>query len=631
MKRHEAAASVCAVLFMFSARAPEAEPLYTLEPPNPGLDGYFGAAVSGAGDADNDGYGDVVLGAYCEDAGRPDAGRAYIYSGQTGGLLHVFKSPNPQVAGWFGLAVSGAGDTNNDGYDDIVVGAPGENAGSQSSGRAYVFDGHTANLLWALQSPNPETQGYFGWSVSGAGDANNDGYDDIVVGADWENGGASDAGRAYIFSGQTAELLHTLQSPDPEEMGFFGESVSGAGDADNDGYDDIVVGAYFEDGGAEDAGRVYIFSGQTGDLLWSLQSPNAQDGGQFGVSVADAGDVDSDACDDVIVGAHYEQGGAWLAGRAYVFSGQTGGLLHALESPNPQYDGYFGLSVSGTGDLDDDGRPDLVVGACWEDGSTPNSGRVHIFSGHTGDLLRTLRSPNPNGYGNFGSAVSGAGDVNNAGYDDLVVGAPNEDSGAPDAGRAYVFAPMDVPVELASFSAKPEAGGVRLTWLTLSETDNFGFNLDRAMAKAGPFARVNEVLIPGAGTTSTPHTYGYLDETVEPEAIYWYRLQDVSLSGERTFHGPIEVLVSGVTELRLEVSGGRNLSFLLSFGAPGRASLDLYDVAGRRVAALWEAQVLGPGTRNVRLEASRAIAPGLYTAVLSQNGATVNRRVVVPR
>jgi hypothetical protein len=233
--------------------------------------------------------------------------------------------------------------------------------------------------------------------------------------------------------------------------------------------------------------------------------------------------------------------------------------------------------------------------------------------------------------GVFGYSVSGVGDVNNAGYDDVIVGAFYEDGGAIDAGRAYVFAPVDVPVGLAAFRANPEAGSVRLTWLTLSEKDNLGFNVDRAPLEAGPFTRVNQDLIPGAGTTSTPHRYCYLDETVEPGAAYWYRLEDVSLSGERTFHGPVEVVVPGATELGLDVLGGREPSFVLSSGAPGHASLVLYDVSGRRVASVWKGDVPGTGTTTVQLEDAGTIAPGLYTAVLSQDGATVNRRVVVTR
>jgi hypothetical protein len=608
-----------------------AQVLYTLESPNAEAGGYFGVSVSGAGDVDGNGYEDVVVGAECEDGGAFDAGRAYIFTGQTGTLLHTLQSPNAELKGRFGYSVSGAEDVNNDGYSDVVVGACGETAGAPDAGRAYVFSGQTGSLLYTFQSPDAEAGGWFGFSVCGAGDVNNDDHDDALVGACREDGGVIDAGRAYIFSGQTGGLLYTLQSPNAEPDGWFSIAVSGLGDANNDGHDDVVVGAFLEDGGAANAGRAYVFSGQTGTLLHTLQSPNPEAFGYFGGSVSEGGDVNGDGYDDVVVGALYEDPGTPDAGRAYVFSGQTGSLLWTLQSPNPETDGFFGLSISGAGDADSDGYDDVVVGAYGENGGATNAGRAYVFSGQTGSLLWTLQSPDAEYMGVFGYSVSGVGDVNNAGYDDVIVGAFYEDGGAIDAGRAYVFAPVDVPVELALFRANPDAGSVRLTWLTLSETDNLGFNLDRALMETGPFARVNKYLIRGAGTASAPHTYSYLDETVESEAVYWYRLEDVSLSGERTFHDPIKVFVPGATELGLDVLGGCEPSFVLSSGAPGHASLVLYDVSGRRVASVWKGEMPGAGTTTVRLEDAGTIAPGLYTAVLSRNGATLNRRVVVTR
>jgi hypothetical protein len=422
--------------------------LYSLVSRDPQDLGRFGHSVSGAGDVNNDGYDDVVVGTYWENGGMPRSGTAYIFSGQTGGLLYTLLSPNPENYGGFGSPVSGAGDVNNDGYDDVVVGAHGEDAGAMDAGRAYIFSGVTGAPLYTLLSPSPEAEGFFGYSVSGAGDVNNDGYDDVVVGALGEDGIATDVGSAYIFSGATGAPLHTLASASPEADGSFGNSVSGAGDVNNDGYDDVVVGACFQNGGAMDAGRAYIFSGSTGELLHTLVSPSPASSGRFGNSVSGAGDVNDDGYDDVVVGASEEDGGAFEAGRAYIFSGVTGAPLYTLLSPSPEVEGFFGYSVSRIGDVNSDGHAGVVVGAKGEDGGAPTAGRAHIFSSATGALLYTLLSPNPGVAGYFGESVSGAGDVNNDGYDDVVVGAMREFGGALYSGRAYVFSPMPADMTL---------------------------------------------------------------------------------------------------------------------------------------------------------------------------------------
>ncbi len=352
--------------------------------------------------------------------------------------LYTLKSPNEMYQSYFGYSACWAGDVNNDGYHDVIVGSPGEDiAGMQWVGRAYVINGHTGGVIWTLNSPNQEWFGEFGHAVSWAGDVNNDGYYDVIVGTPFEDNNPTytDAGRAYVFNGQTGGLIHSLVSPNAEDYGNFGASVSSAGDVNNDDYDDVVVGAYKESGG----GKAYVFNGHTGALLWTLVSPNAQTGGQFGVSVSTATDVNGDDHADVVVGANWEtgSGGQGSAGRAYVFSGQTGTALQTLTSPTQQWYGYFGQSVSGIG------QSMVIVGAPQESpGASPDSaGRAHVFNGATGSHIRTLASPNEQLNGKFGSSVSWAADVDGSGTMDVLVGAPREslDVTLPEAGRAYVF------------------------------------------------------------------------------------------------------------------------------------------------------------------------------------------------
>ncbi len=527
-----AAAAVLPVLGLIvaaTAAARATEVLYTLESPN-GAAGsnWFGRCVSGAGDVNNDGHDDVIVGAYWEDGGAPNAGRAYVFSGNGGGLLYTLQSPNPGNHGHFGGEVSCAGDVNDDGYDDVVVGAAGETVLIPSDGRAYLFSGANGNLLHTLTSPRPKFEGYFGSSVSGAGDVNNDGYADVIVGAEQEDGGVGRAGRSYIFSGNGYDLLYILESPQPELLGYFGGSVSCAGDVDGDGHDDLIVGAHWEDVATANDGRAYVFSGDGAGLLYALESPDVGAGGSFGHSVSGAGDVNNDGHADVIAGAYREAGGAQWAGRAYVFSGDGGCLLHTLESPNAQYWGWFGRVVSGAGDVNNDGHADVIVGAGAEDGSAPGTGMAYVFSGSGAGLLAALESPAPEENGAFGYWVCGGGHVNGDACEEVIIGAHGEDGGGPNAGRAYVF---DLAAGGLVLSGSLTGEGLQLGWTPFPGAASYwvyGAANEAYFAPGltAPYEHRLVVLPPLAFTWSSPSGVG------DPNQNWTYQLVAVTTSGQ---------------------------------------------------------------------------------------------------
>ncbi|MFQ5606686.1 MAG: FG-GAP-like repeat-containing protein [Candidatus Zixiibacteriota bacterium] len=262
---------------------------------------------------------------------------------------------------------------------------------------------------------------YFGRAVSGAGDVDNDGYDDLIMGS---RGSGGRPGRAYVYSGKTRALLHTFNGETTHD--WFGFSLSGAGDVNKDGYADVIVGAWTDN-------RAYVFSGQTGLTLYTFTSLGVNS--NFGYSVSGAGDVDNDGYADVIVGAYSSDEGGNNAGRAYVYSGQTGSPLHTFtgEAAND----WFGLSASGAGDVNNDGFADLIVGAWLNDAGGSQAGQAYVYSGHTGALLYTFTGAAAGDQ--FGHSVSGAGDVNNDGIADLIVGGLLNDAGGSNAGRAYVY------------------------------------------------------------------------------------------------------------------------------------------------------------------------------------------------
>jgi hypothetical protein len=298
------------------------------------------------------------------------------------------------------------------------------------AGRAYVISGAAGVLIHTLSSPDESRSGYFGSAVSGVPDLDGDGRTDLLVGAKGEHGlfGVRGAGRVHLFSGASGALLRTINSPTPVEDGKFGGAARGLPDLDGDGYGDLFIGAHAEHGLTR-AGKAYIFSGATGMLLRVLVSPNPVSYGFFGQDVAGVPDLDGDAVPDLLVGASGEYG---YTGRVYVFSGATGALRFAHASPNAQFGNRFGETIAGVRDVDGDGRGDLLVGAPGEDAAAVEDGRVYVFSGADGRLLHTLVSPAAENYGGFGTAVAEADDINGDGVNDLVVGTHEET-------HAYVF------------------------------------------------------------------------------------------------------------------------------------------------------------------------------------------------
>jgi hypothetical protein len=411
----------------------------TLFSPTPEQFGGFGASVAGVPDVDGDGVPDLLVGAAGEDGGEADAGRAYLFSGATNALIRTLSSPNPEASGHFGFSVAGVADADGDGRGDLLVGAPEEDGGATGAGRAYLFSGASGALLRTLESPNAEEGGTFGFSISGVGDVDGDGRGDLLVGAYLETVVVPDAGQAYLYSGASGAFLRSFVSFNVEPNGQFGHSVTAVPDADGDGRDDLLIGAFLEDGGAEDAGRAYLFSGASGALLRTLESPEIQVNGHFGHGLGGVPDADGDGRGDLLIGANLEDGGEENAGRAYLISGATGALLHTLDNPEPLQDAYFGFSTDGVPDVDGDGRGELLVGAGFETGNAANARRAYVFSGRTGDLLTTIRSPNPQPFSSFGFAVAGLGDVDGDGRGEALVGAFQEDvDGLQGVGRAYL-------------------------------------------------------------------------------------------------------------------------------------------------------------------------------------------------
>ena len=197
----------------------------------------------------------------------------------------------------FGYSVAGAGDVNQDGYDDVIVGAYRDDDNGSSSGSARVLSGVDGSILYTFYGDSGGD--YFGWSVDGAGDVNQDGYDDLIVGARNDDDNGSSSGSARVLSGFDGAILYTFYGDSVGDL--FGYSVAGAGDINSDGYSDLVVGAYGDDDNGSSSGSARVLSGFDGAILYTFYGDSVGD--LFGWSVDGAGDVDQDGFGDVIVGA----------------------------------------------------------------------------------------------------------------------------------------------------------------------------------------------------------------------------------------------------------------------------------------------------------------------------------------
>ncbi len=532
VRRPAVAVALAAMLAIGSDGTAVAEPPIELSAVAGGSGGFamsglnvgdqLGWSVSGAGDVNGDGLADVIVGAPEERVnGRVFSGRSYVVFGKTSTTRVNLLDVRAGVGGFVingsttrlwpsGYSVSDAGDVNGDGLGDLIVGAWGADVGTISlAGKSLVVFGKTdtsAVDLWQVSNgvggfaiAGIEYNDRSGISVSGAGDVNGDGFDDLIVGAFFAD---AYSGECYVVFGKASHETVLLSDVALGTGGFIiiaatvgagiGYSVSGAGDVNGDGLADAIVNSFpwLGVGGPPVTACQSVVFGKRDTAVVELSEVAAGIGGFVinrepdsgcGLSASDAGDVNGDGLDDVIIGSS-------VTDRAYVVYGRTGTAAVNLEDIVLGEGGFAiggpeanqaGWSVSGAGDVNRDGLADVIVGAPFmgegavsDEGAVLAEGHSYVVYGKTGSEAVNLSSVYI-GEGGFamigitpvdasGWSVSGAGDVNGDGYDDVVIGAW---AAGHVAGESYVVfspaappPPVDTDQDLLEDSAETNTG-----------------------------------------------------------------------------------------------------------------------------------------------------------------------------
>jgi hypothetical protein len=374
---------------------------------------WLGRALASAGDVNKDGLGDMIIG---DRNSNSLNGGAYLFLGRRSGWrLNMSQTDadatfiGPQNSA-LGSAVDGVGDVNGDGYDDLLIGADMHTINMGAQGVTYLVLGKSSG--WAQDTPIENiAAGSFigeagfdesGSTLSRAGDVNGDGYDDFLIGAEWNSKIAHFSGQAYLIFGKAsgwqahvslskANASFTGELPDA----WAGSGIDGGGDVNGDGYDDLLIGACQDSDAVSQGGQVYLILGKPSgwQTYTNLSQSNASFRGglieQIGRNMAIRGDLNGDGLDDVVLGMPLFQNGIQqFSGKTFVFPGKAAGWtmdtsVHSSANSlvGQNYMETSGEQVSTGGDVNADGVDDLLIGAAQNNQVATKAGKAYLVLG----------------------------------------------------------------------------------------------------------------------------------------------------------------------------------------------------------------------------------------------------------
>jgi hypothetical protein len=419
----------------------------------------LGLSVSSAGDINGDHYNDLIVGVPNYDNGQSGEGAVFVYYGSATGFKTapdlIITGNEPGVH--FGWSVSTAGDVNGDGFGDIIVGAPDCSPTKTREGCAYVYFGSAAGLdttpahVWSVHSGQEYAS--LGYIVGSAGHFNGNTYDDIFIGAPNYSQDHSKQGAVYVYFGSNQGIINTSASPDwlvkgDQDNAYLGLSASTAGDVNNDGFSDLIVGAPNASGDQTSEGKAYIYvgSGSTPSTTAAWVAEGGQQNAHFGAAVSSAGDVNGDGFSDVLIGAPDYDTPELDAGEVFAFFGSSTGLSQQAgwSGTNHQAGSHFGISVAPAGKVNADTYDDVIIGANQAKVNDETSGAVYLYYGKSDGIENTTSWTNAGSqaFGNYGYAAALAGDINGDGSDEIVVSAPqmdNQGGDKIDEGQIFLY------------------------------------------------------------------------------------------------------------------------------------------------------------------------------------------------
>jgi hypothetical protein len=420
---------------------------------------HLATCVRGAGDVNGDGLPDLIVGAP-EDgfALAPGEGFARVYNGATGATIWTFNGASNMDL--FGSSVDGLGDVNGDGRSDLVVGAPQFSGVGANRGRVYVYSGLNGTLLWSADGPNNNDK--LGMVVAGAGDVNGDGVPDVIAASRDATAGGTQRGLVRVLSGVNGNVLFTLQGTANSQR--LGLDVDGVGDVNGDGRADFLVSSF--------TAGVKLYSGLDGSVLRTFTAATLDD--VFGASVAGIGDVTGDGVRDLAIGAT-QDGNIFTLGAGYVkvFDGASGALVRTFNGGATG--DRFGVSVADACDLNGDGRVELLVGA--DQFGSALKGYARLLDVAAGTAIHTFQGLNDGD--RFGASVAGLGNVDGAGGPEVAIGAPDNNTPFLVGGRCEVWTPpaggCPTPYTFCTATSNTTGNPALISWTgtTSVSTNNF--------------------------------------------------------------------------------------------------------------------------------------------------------------